>query len=62
MWQLPIKRKYWMSCDKFTIQIGVDGLNYIQFAPPIVRKFKGQPLDNLIRWMTKLGGFQQEEL
>ena len=31
-------------------------------APPIVRKFIGQPLLNLVLWMRRQGGFMQEVL
>jgi hypothetical protein len=31
-------------------------------APPIVRPFIGQPLEDLIHWMRKQGNFRMEKL
>lgn len=31
-------------------------------GPPIIRKFKGQPINNLRRWMQKQGGFREDEI
>lgn len=42
-------RKYWVSCPRFTIQVNTVNSRIVR-AAPIVRKFIGQPLDNLIRW------------
>jgi hypothetical protein len=30
----------------------------IVIAPPIVRRFKGQPVENLINWMRRQPGFR----
>lgn len=50
---------YWLSCSKMTVRVDVrDGV--IIDAAPVVRKFVGQPLENLTRWMWKLGGFKRE--
>jgi len=49
---------YWVSSKKMTISVDVDAEDIIIDTPPIVQKFKGQPLDNLIRWMKKQGGFR----
>lgn len=37
-----------------------DGL--ITKAAPVVRKFIGQPVGNLVRWMRRQGGLRVEEL
>lgn len=57
--------KYWLSCSRFTVQVDArDGR--IVTAAPIVRKFKGQPVANLVRWMGAIcmysGGVQVERL
>lgn len=42
-------QSWWISCPLFTVQVTtVDGI--IRDAAPIVRKFIGQPLANLVRW------------
>jgi len=47
--------KYWVSSKKFTGQVdSVDGL--IVDAPPVWRKFKGQPLNNLLAWLRRIDG------
>lgn len=53
--------KWWISCLKFTVQVNVkDGV--IVNAAPVVTKFKGQPLSNLLRWAAKLGGLQTHRM
>lgn len=54
------KVRYWLSCRGFTVQVNCDDDDKIIFAAPIVRKFRGQPLSNLFRWMNTFGGFQVE--
>ena len=48
---------YWISCKDFTVRVMVDAMTKrIVEAAPIVRKFHGQPLDNLLKWAEKKGG------
>lgn len=54
-------KEYWLSCRKFTAWIRVDD-GVIVDSASIVRKFKGQPLENLKKWSSKFGGFRMEEL
>lgn len=49
---------HWMSCERFTVLVGVDEHEIIRDGPPIVGRFMGQRLINLARWMRKLGGYQ----
>ena len=51
---------YWLSSRKMTIAVRVEVV--IVEAPPIARKFIGQPLENLVGWMTRQGGFRMERL
>ena len=53
---------WWLSSSKMTVAVCTVGEDRIYRTPPIVAKFKGQPLANLINWMTKQGGFQYEQL
>lgn len=41
---------YWVSCRDFTVRVDVDDAGVIRQAAPIVRKFIGQPLSNLLTW------------
>jgi hypothetical protein len=54
-------KEYWLSCRKFTVWVLTDG-GIIQDSAPIVKKFRGQPLDNLKRWASKFGDFRMEQL
>lgn len=49
-------RSLWISCDGFTCIVDVDGKDIIIAAAPIVGKFKGQPLNNLLKWIKKKWG------
>ena len=52
---------YYLSSEKMTVCVTVeDGV--IVKTPPIVRKFKGQPIDNLINWMRKQKNFKYGEI
>lgn len=49
----------WFSNSKMTVFVEEeDGI--IIDSSPITRKFIGQPLDNLKRWMKKQSGFKEE--
>ena len=54
--------KWWVSCRMFTVQVNVGQDGKIVFAAPIVRKFLGQPFDNLKRWAGGLGGLRVHDL
>ena len=41
-----------------TIMVYCDAQSIITKGPPIVRKFIGQPLENLKTWMRKQEGFK----
>jgi len=51
----PQMYDYWVSCQKFTVCVTVDQNNIIRVPAPIVKKFKGQPLSNLMNWCRKFG-------
>lgn len=46
-------KKYWVSCEKFTVQVDTDDNDIIVTAAPIVRGFTKQPIMNLFRWICK---------
>ena len=46
---------YWISNRVFTVRVeATDGV--ITEAAPIVRKFLGQPVGNLLHWARRQGG------
>lgn len=52
---------WWLSTAVMTVAVATrDGR--ITVAPPIVSKFKGQPLSNLIAWLRTQPGFQMKEI
>ena len=53
--------RWYLSSTRMTIAVLVeDGI--VLTAPPVAQKFIGQPLDNLVRWMEKQGGFRMKAL
>lgn len=52
--------KHWVSCPKFTVLVETDAEDRITWAAPIVRKFRGQPLANLLAWAMSLGDVETE--
>ena len=53
---------YWLSTHRMTVSVDTDDRKVITDAPPIVHKFIGQSLSNLIAWMAGQGGFQMSPL
>ena len=56
------RRLFFLSSRKMTVGVHVDPKDRIVKAPPIVRKFVGQPLSNLTGWMQQQGDFRMEEI
>lgn len=53
--------KWWFSSKAMTVQVNtVDGR--IIWGAPIVRRFVGQPLECLKRWMSQHGGLRIEQI
>ena len=53
---------WWLSSRKMTVAVETDNGDVIRTTPPIVRKFQGQPLRNLTRWMQTHGSYRQQQL
>jgi hypothetical protein len=53
-------RAYRLACRAFTVDVETDDAGTITRAPILARKFLGQPIENLTRWMAKYGGFSSE--
>jgi hypothetical protein len=54
--------RHWISCAQFTVEVEVNAGGIITWAAPVVQKFLGQPLANLLRWAEGLGGLKHEVL
>ena len=52
--------RHWISCTRFTVLVHTDKAGVITYAAPIVRKFQGQPLSNLLSWAEDFGQFKHE--
>lgn len=52
---------HYVSSERMTAMVGVKN-GFITTTPPILNKFKGQPFDNLVRWLSKQPGFKMEEV
>jgi hypothetical protein len=57
-----LEKRIWITCRRFTVVVtwGADGR--IKDAAPIVRRFNGQPLENLLRWAESSGGLRWEDI
>jgi hypothetical protein len=55
--------EWWLSCSRFTVCVTAEasgegkGEETIVKAALIVRKFVGQPLKNLVRWMGEISRY-----
>jgi len=51
----------WLSTERMTVGVScTDGI--ITNTPPIVRKFVGQSIKNLINWMSRQPGFKMQKI
>ena len=53
---------WWVSCEKFTVVVYTDDELVITWAAPVVHKFVGQPLINLLRWFQRFNGLAVRRL
>lgn len=51
----------WLSCDRFTVAVRISHGRVTQ-GPPLVKRFLGQPEQNLVRWFSRQPGFTQASL
>lgn len=58
----PEQIEWFVSGEKMTLWVMTDNWRMIIDCAPIARKFIGQPLANLTRWMGKNGGVKVERL
>jgi len=50
-----------LSTVKMTCAVYVED-EVVTRTPPILRRFVGQPLNNLVRWMSMQPGFETQQL
>lgn len=50
-------RLFVFSSHKLTVRVRVDEAGIVRGDAPVIRKFIGQPVLNLARWMYEQGGF-----
>lgn len=55
-------KTFWLSSHRMTVSVDVDNTHTIVECAPIIRVFKGQPLQNLVNWMKKQGGFKSKRI
>lgn len=63
--KVKTKRDYFMSNEVLTVLVRTEmnnGKEIIFWTPPIVRKFVGQPFENLEKWMKNKPGFKKQQL
>jgi hypothetical protein len=48
-----------LSSNKMTVLVVMDEKDIIIGGAPVIRRFMGQPLGNLVRWMSLQGGFRR---
>lgn len=58
----PPNSHYWLSSEEMTVIVEINHIGVIINTPPVVHRFIGQPLDNLVFWMQKQPGFLMKEI
>lgn len=53
---------YRLSSKRMTVAVDVDEQSIIREAAPVVRRFLGQPLAHLVRWMQQQGEFEMQQV
>ena len=60
----PTVKLYWLSNKFMTIGAYVNNDSIVVTVPPVAKVFRGQNIDNLIRWMKKMDplGFRMDDI
>lgn len=53
-------RHHWISTRYFTVLVKVDANAKIVWTAPLVRRFLGQPIGNLLNWAIPFGGLRHQ--
>jgi hypothetical protein len=60
--QILTKETWWLSCHAFTCRV-ITHDDTITDPAPIIKRFQGQDLSNLLRWIErKFGSYELEKL
>jgi hypothetical protein len=60
--KIKYPRHWWLSCSAFTCYVASDEDDFVmKQSAPIVRRFRGQHIKRLVRWMKDIGGFMCAE-
>lgn len=51
---------HWLSTRRMTVCVEVNNVGVIVDAPPVVKRFIGQRLSNLAKWMDRQGRLKHE--
>jgi hypothetical protein len=51
---------HWVSTRYFTVVVKTDAENKVVRAAPLVRRFIGQPIGNLLNWSIPFGGLRHQ--
>ena len=57
---MRVTTRVWLSSNRMTVRVEVDQNQTIVWAAPIVSKFVGQSLRNLLVWMQRQGGLRHQ--
>jgi hypothetical protein len=49
---------HWISTNMFTVLVHTNGTEIVR-AAPLVRRFIGQPIGNLLNWAIPFGGLRR---
>jgi hypothetical protein len=49
---------HWISTEYFTVMVKTDNAAKVVWAAPLVRRFLGQPVGNLLNWAIPFGGLR----
>lgn len=52
-----MKTCHWISTNYFTVLVRTNGAEIVRTAP-LVRRFIGQPIGNLLNWAIPFGGLR----
>ena len=56
------KFTYWLSTEKLTVRVATNEEGRLVETAPVVRRFKGQHIDNLRSWLKTFPGYQEQRL
>lgn len=49
--------EYWISCTEFTVWVQTRN-GWVIACAPVVKRFRGHLISDLLRWFDRIGGFR----